>query len=78
MFPGCRRRTTEPLGEKQSDSGNRAWEWGRKTGQKSLAKKRKENVKGVSLNVTERSPRDQGLNAKRLITLGIGKSIFYH
>lgn len=44
----------------------------------SLAKKGKENVKGVSLNVTERSPRDQGFNAKRLITLGIGKSIFYH
>lgn len=49
----------EPLGGRQGESGNMAWEWGRRTGQKSLAKKDKENGKGVSLNVTEISPRDQ-------------------
>ena len=47
----------EPLGGKQGDSGNMAWEWGWRTGQMTPAKKGKENVTGVSLNMTETSPR---------------------
>ena len=47
------------LWEENGESGNMAWEWGRRTGQESLAKKHKENGKGVSSNVTEISPRDQ-------------------